>query len=297
MLVTTKSLLGKAQKEGYAVGAFNTYNLEITTAIVRAGVRLNSPLIIQTTEKGLAYAGSDELPAIIKTIAKKVKIPVALHLDHGKDFGTIKKCLGNGYTSIMFDGSKLDFAKNVALTKKAVALAHKKGIPVEAEIGVLKNSEENLTNPGQAKEFVKKTNADFLAVAIGTSHGAYKFKGKAKLDLKRLKEIKKAVNVPLVLHGASGVPKNYVALANKYGAKLEHTKGVPDSELKKAIKLGICKVNIDTDTKLAFNAALRKFLRQNPVVIDPREILSPVIDEMQKEVESKIKLFGSVNRA
>lgn len=294
MLTTTKSMLKRAQKEGYAVGAFNTSNLEFTKAIVLAGVKLNSPLIIQTSQKAIKYGGLEELCVLIKTTAKKEKIPIALNLDHGTDLDLIKKCLALGYTSIMFDGSRLDFKKNINLTKKVVSLA--KGIPVEAELGILKEKSDSLTEPGQAAEFVEKTGIGSLAVAIGTSHGAYKFRGKPKIDLKRLAEIEKLVSVPLVLHGASGVQAEYVNLANKYGAKLKHTQGVPDSQIRKAIKLGICKINIDTDLRITFNAAIRKFLWQTPDVFDTREILGFAIQEMQKVVEKKIKLFGSGNK-
>lgn len=293
MLVTTKAMLKKAQKEGYAVGAFNTSDLEITKAIVSAAEKLNSPVIVQTSEKAIKYAGINELYGIISIIAKVKRIPVALHLDHGNSFDIAKKCIDRGWTSVMIDGSKYDFKKNINLTKKVVEYARKHNIPVEAELGQLKAKKELLTDPEQAKGFVKQTRIDSLAVAIGTSHGAYKFKGRPNIDLERLSEIRKQTSVPLVLHGASGVPKEVVRVANKYGAKLEHTTGVPDLQIKKAIKLGICKINIDTDLRLAFDMAIRKELKLKPEVFDPRKILQPAIDAIEKVVMNKIKLFGS----
>lgn len=303
MLVTTKAMLKKAQKEGYAVGAFNTSDLEITKAIVSAAEKLNSPVIIQTSEKAIAYAGLDEIYSIVSVISKIKKIPIALHLDHGSGFDVAKRCINKGYSSIMIDGSKFNFNENINLTKRVVNYAHKKRVPVEAELGVLKGIEDNVrsaegiyTDPKQAKEFVKLTKVDSLAVAIGTSHGAYKFKGKPKMDLKRLSEIRELLTVPLVLHGASGVPKEIVRVANKYGARLEHTAGVPDLQIKKAIKLGICKINIDTDLRLAFDMAIRKELKEHPEEFDPRGILHSAMDAIERVVMSKIKLFGSKNK-
>lgn len=300
MLVTTKAMLKKAQKEGYAVGAFNTSDLEITKAIISAAEKTGSPVIVQTSEKALEYAGINEMYSIVAAIARMKPIPVALHLDHGSGFSAAKRCISSGWTSVMIDGSKCSFKENVKLTKKVADYAHKHSIPVEAELGVLKGVEDNVqaaegiyTNPEQAGEFVKQTGIDSLAVAIGTSHGAYKFKRNPKIDLKRLKEIRERVSVPLVLHGASGVPKEIVRAANKYGAKLEHTAGVPDSQIRKAIGSGICKINIDTDLRLAFDMAVRKELKENPGVFDPRQILKPAMDEIEKAVAKKIKLFGS----
>ena len=305
MLVTAKQVLTKANKGKYAVGAFNTNNLEITKAIIEAAVELKSPVIIQTSEGAIEYAGLEYIFAINK-IASQAKVPVALHLDHGKDLKTIKKCIDIGYTSVMYDGSSLPEKNNIANTKKVVAWAHKKGISVEAEIGALAGIEDfvsvsakeaALTSPKQAVHFVKATKCDSLAIAIGTAHGAFKFKGACHLDFKRLKEIKAKTKMPLVLHGASGVPQELVALANKYGAKLADTKGVPDSQIKQAIKLGINKINTDTDLRIAFTAGVRKALKDNPAEFDPRKILGPAKELIKKVIKQRIKIFGSNNKA
>jgi len=294
MLVTTKSILKKAQKGKYAVGAFNTSNLEMTKAIIQAGIKLKSPLIIQTSQKAIAYAGLEQISNIIKTAAAAASIPIALHLDHGRDMNLIKKCIKIGYTSIMIDASKYDLGKNISTTKSVVKLTK---VPVEAEIGMLQNTKDVFTNPAEAKVFAQETGISSLAIAIGTSHGAFKFKGTPKLDLERLTKIKNLVKIPLVLHGASAVPKKYVNLANKFGAKLQHMQGVPDSQIRKAVKRGICKINIDTDLRLSFNAGIRKFVKQNPKVFDPRAMISAGTNEIQNLVEYKIKLFGSKNKA
>jgi fructose-bisphosphate aldolase class II len=306
MIVTSKKVLEKANKGYYAVGAFNTSNLEMTKAIVDAATELRSPVIVQTSSKAINYAGIKELSNIIRVIGKNAKVPVILHLDHGPDINLVKQCLKNNWTSIMIDGSQYDFKKNVAITKKAVQLSHKKRVPVEAEIGKLQGvegwvsvSEKDaiFTDPREAKLFVKQTRCDSLAIAIGTSHGAYKFKGSSNLDFGRLKEIKEEMDIPIVLHGASSVPKDIVNMANKYGAKLKDAKGVSNAHLRKAVKLGINKINTDTDLRIAFDAAIRKELKENPEVFDPRKILAPAIDAIKKIVYQKIKLFGSEGKA
>ncbi len=303
MLVSAKTILEKANKNHYAIPALNTSNLEITKAIIRAGIELNSPLIVQTTPSAIKYAGLRELSGIVKSIAHNTNIPIALHLDHGNSVELVKKCLRNEYNSVMIDVSQYSFNKNVNLTKKVVKLAHRRKVQVEAELGRLKGVEDKVksnkniyTNPIKAVEFVKKTKCDSLAIAIGTSHGAYKFRDKPKLNLKLLKEIKNELNMPLVLHGASGIPKKIVKLANKYGAKLKHTQGVPDSQIRKAVKLGINKVNIDSDIRIAFDAAIRKQLKKQPSVFDPRKILDPAMNLITKIVKQKIILLGSVNK-
>jgi len=305
MLVSAKTILEKANKNFYAVPALNTSNLEITKAIIKAGIKLNSPLIIQTTPSAIKYAGLRELSGIVKSIAHNVNIPIALHLDHGNSIDLIKKCIRSGYTSVMIDASQYSFNKNVNTTKKVVRLAHNKKIQVEAELGRLKGIEDNVrggkkniyTSPIKAVEFVKKTKIDSLAIAIGTSHGAYKFKGKPELNFKLLRIIKHELDMPLVLHGASGIPKKVVKLANKYGAKLGHTQGITDWQIRKAVKLGINKVNIDSDIRIAFDAAVRKQLKKNPEVFDPRKILDPAMELITKIVKQKIILLGSVNKA
>jgi len=304
MLVTSKGMLKKAQKGKYAVGAFNINNMEILQAIVAAGVKMKSPIIIQTSEGAIEYAGMEYLIALVR-VAAKAPIPIALHLDHGKNMKIIKKAIATGYTSVMFDGSSLPYDKNVRLTKDVVKMAHRRGITVEAELGAIAGIEDfvsvsereaHLTNPDKAKDFVKKTNCDLLAVAIGTSHGAYKYKGSGKLDFKRLAEIRKIINAPLVLHGASGVPQSIVREAERYGARLKNPRGVSDSLIKKAIKGGITKINTDTDLRLSFTCAVRKTLKKDPTIFDPRKIIGPARDLIQKTVEHRIEVFGSKNK-
>jgi fructose-bisphosphate aldolase class II len=304
MLASTKQILQKAHRENYAVGHFNINNLEIVQGIVQAAVKLKSPIILATSEGALDYAGIEYLYAIVKTASDKYNIPIALHLDHGKDLNVIKKCIELGYSSVMIDASHEDFETNIKLTKQVVQLAHRKNISVEAELGTIGGKEDKVhsnniiyTDAKKAKEFVQRTGCDFLAVAIGTSHGAYKFSGTAKLRIDILKQIKKEVNIPLVLHGASGVPTEIVKQAQKYGAKLSGVKGVPDSQIKIAVKNGINKVNTDTDLRIAFDAAVRKIIKEQPQEFDPRHILSPARDLIRKVVEQRIKQFGSAGKA
>ncbi len=304
MLANTKKILEKARKGNYAVGHFNVNNMEIVQGIVSAAEKLNSPIIIAVSEGAIKYAGIDYLHNLVLTASKSTKIPIALHLDHGKDLEIIKKCIKLGFSSVMIDASHEDFENNIKLTKNIVKLAHKKGISVEAELGTIGGVEDNVsskniiyTNPCKAKEFVERTGCDFLAVAIGTSHGAYKFKGDAKLKIDILKQIKNKVKIPLVLHGASSVPKDIVNIAEKYGANLKGVKGVPDSQLKLAVKNGICKVNTDTDLRISFDAAVRKIIKNKPKDFDPRHILGPARDLIQKTVERKIKILGSDGKA
>jgi fructose-bisphosphate aldolase class II len=241
----------------------------------------------------------------VKTAAQLAPVPIAMHLDHGEDFETAAKCIVAGFTSVMIDGSFLKFEENVALTKRVVSVAHPKGVSVEAELGKLAGVEERsveekeaiLTDPETAVEFVEKTGVDTLAVAIGTSHGAYKFKSEAKLDLERLKVISEKVSVPLVLHGASSVPQWIVEKANKFGAELGGAKGIPEEELRKAISLGIAKINIDTDLRLAFTATVREVLTSSPKEFDPRKILGPAKAAMKEVAKGKMQLFGSSGKA
>ncbi len=304
MFTTLKSVLKKAQKGKYAVGAFNVNNLEFVQAVVRAGNKLKSPLIISTSEGAIRYAGIKQLHGIAAVATKEANVPIVLHLDHGRNLDGIKQAIKIGYSSIMYDGSHLSFEENIRNTKKVVGWAHKKGVSVEGELGTIGGAEDLIrarkiiyTERNDAKEFVKRTGVDALAIAIGTSHGAYKFSGSSKLDIKRLMEIQKVVRVPLVLHGASGVPKKLVRTAEKYGAKLGNAKGVPDSQIKKAVKNGICKVNEDTDLRLAFLAEMRKVLKKKPKIFDPRKILGPARDNVQKIVEDRIKVLGSMRKA
>ncbi len=303
MLVTLKHILNKANKGNYAVGAFNINNMEITQAIINAATAQKAPVILQTSEGALAYAGIDYLYCLAHNAAKQ-KVPVALHLDHGRDLELIKKCIKAGWTGIMYDGSHLPFEENIKNTKKVVQWAHKKGIGVEGELGTIGGAEEKIiarqiiyTDSDAAVEFVEKTGVDALAIAIGTSHGAYKFEGSARLDLHLLKVIKEKLNMPLVLHGASGVPVWLVTQAARFGAQLGKPEGVPDEQITEAVKNGINKINTDTDLRLAFDAAVRKFLAEKPEDFDPRHILSPARELIQQVVEHRIQLFGSSGKA
>ncbi len=283
MLVSSKELLLDAQSHGYAVGAFNTNNLEITHAIIRAAEAKKAPILIQISAGAIRYAGLDFLPMIARQAAMKASVPVAIHLDHGPSFELVMKALRVGFTSVMRDASKLPFEQNVAEVVKVVEAAHAVGVPVEAEIGKIGGAEEHvvvserealMTDPDEAAKFVEASGCDFLAVAIGNAHGFYK--GEPKLDFDRLAAIREKVPVPLVLHGASGIP---------------------DEQIRKAVERGICKINIDTEIRYAFATTVRKFMEENPKQIDPRKILGPAIEAMQAVVERKIELFGSAGRA
>ncbi|MGC8895394.1 MAG: class II fructose-1,6-bisphosphate aldolase [Candidatus Bathyarchaeia archaeon] len=305
MLVTNKDLLLPAKRGAYAVGAFNIQNLESLSAVVEAAVEEKSPVIVAVTPSAIKYGGLAYLSEIAKTAAKSVSIPMSLHLDHGEDFETVSKCVEAGFTSVMIDGSFLKFEDNIAITRRVVDFAHSKGVSVEAELGRLAGVEEKtveeketvLTDPDAARDFVKRTGVDALAVAIGTSHGAYKFKGEPKLDFERLKSISEKVDVPLVLHGASSVPQWIIEKAQKYGAELAGARGIPEEHIKKAISLGITKINIDTDLRLAFTATVREVLAKSPKEFDPRKILGPAKEVMKEVVKGKMRLFGSSGRA
>ncbi|MCA9384687.1 MAG: class II fructose-1,6-bisphosphate aldolase [Candidatus Magasanikbacteria bacterium] len=305
MLVAALPILKKARAGKYAVPAFNINNLEILKAVIEAATELKSPIIVQTSEGAIEYAGMDYLIAMVR-VAAKAKIPVVLHLDHGKNLKTIKLAIDSGYTSVMFDGSSLPYRKNVQSTKQVVAWAKKKGVSVEAEIGVLAGIEDfvsveardaALTDPKQALAFSKETGCDSLAIAIGTAHGAYKFKGKTHLDIDRLKHIAALVKKPLVLHGASGVLEDVKAMAEHYGAKLGEARGVMDQDIKQAIKHGIAKINIDTDLRLAFTAGIREAVNDLPKVIDPRKLLEPSNLLIKEVAKRKIMIFGSKGKA
>ncbi len=304
MLATLKQVLAKADKGRYAVGAFNVNNLEILQAIVRAANKLKSPVILQTSEGAIAYAGMRYLRALVQEAADESTIPIVFHVDHGRDVNIIRQAIKSGYTSVMIDGSHLPFEENIALTKKVVGWAHAKGVSVEGELGTIGGAEERIvarkiiyTEPDAAKDFVEQTGVDALAVAIGTSHGAYKFAGSAKLDIERLRAIKQLLKMPLVLHGASGVPDWLLRTAEHYGARLGKAEGVPDDQITAAIKNGINKINTDTDLRLAFDAGVREFLATSPEDFDPRHILGRARDLIQQVVEHRIKLFGSAGKA
>lgn len=305
MLVNLNRILPTARQKGYAVGAFNTSNLEITQAIILAAEKHRSPIIVATSEKAIRYAGIQNISQIVITMAKHVKVPVVLHLDHGKTYEIVKKCINYNFTSVMIDASHLSFKDNVTLTKKVVDYAHKHNVSVEAEIGQLAGIEDDVevekkeavyTDPEQAGQFAKETGCDALAIAIGTSHGAHKFKGKATLRIDILKEIAEEVKIPLVLHGASGVKQEWIDCVNRFGGTLEHAKGVPDELIKKAVKHGIAKINTDTDLRIAFTAGVREFLSKHPDNFDPRAIIDYARNKIQRVVEDRIVVFGSAHR-
>ncbi len=306
VLVTGDELLTAADKGKYAVGAFNVNNMEILQAVVTAAEGERSPVIIAATEGAIKYAGIEYIKSMAYTAAEKSDVPMALHLDHGKDIDMIKKCIEYGFTSVMIDASAMPLEENIAETRKVVDIAHPAGVSVEAELGRLKGVEDNvsvaerdaiLVNPKEAERFVMETEVNSLAPAVGTSHGAFKFKGKPELDFDRLAETKRLTGVPLVLHGASSVPEYITEKASKYGAKLPGAKGVPEEQVKRAIGLGVCKVNIDTDLRLSLTAAVREVLAENPEVFDPRKILGPARDAINDVVKYKMKLLGSSGKA
>jgi fructose-bisphosphate aldolase class II len=301
VLLTNKDLLVPARKKGYAVGAFNINNLETLLAVTEAATEEESPSIVALTPSAIKYAGLSYLSNMVKTAAENCPEPLSLHLDHGEELETVSKCIEAGFTSVIIDGSHSNFEENITLTKSVVDIAHPKGITVEAELGTLAGVEEEtidekdavLTDPDSAKEFVNRTEVDALAIAVGTSHGAYKFKAEPKLDFERLRKISMEVDLPLVLHGASSVPSWIIEKASKYGAQLKGAKGIPEQHIKKAISLGIAKINIDTDLRLAFTATIREVLANSPKEYDPRKILGPAKDAMKEIVKSKMRLFGS----
>ncbi len=307
-LVTTKEMFEKSMKEGFAIGAFNVNNMEIIQGIVDAAAEENSPVILQASSSAIKYARIGYLRKMVEAALEEHDIPIALHLDHGPDYETCKMCIDNGFTSVMIDGSKYDFEENVALTKKVVEYAHSKGVVVEAELGKLAGIEDDVnveasdamyTDPAQAEEFVKRTGCDSLAIAIGTSHGAYKFKGDAKLRFDILKEIKEKIpNTPIVLHGASTVIPELVDKCNKYGGQIPGAKGVPDVMLHQASKFGVSKINVDTDLRLAMTSEIRQVLTEDPSVFDPRKYLLPARESVKRTVQHKIRdVFCSSNKA
>ena len=308
MLVTTKEMFEKSMKEGFAIGAFNINNMEILQGIVDAAQKQNSPVILQASSGAIKYARIKYLMKMVEAAVEETTIPIAIHLDHGPDFETCKMCIDNGFTSVMIDGSKYSFEENVEITKKVVEYAHSKGVVVEAELGQLAGIEDDVnvsesdakyTDPDQAKEFVERTGCDSLAIAIGTSHGAYKFKGEAKLRMDILKSVKEKIpNTPIVLHGASTVIPELVETCNKYGGDIPGAKGVPDEILHEASISGVSKINVDTDLRLAFTGEIRKALSENPSAFDPRKYLTPAREKITEVVEHKIKdVFGSSNKA
>lgn len=308
-LVTTKEMFEKSMKEGYAIGAFNVNNMEIIQGIVDAAAEQKSPVILQASSSAIKYAKINYLMKMVEAaVEEHPEIPMAIHLDHGPDFETCKMCVDNGFTSVMFDGSKYDFEENIRLTKEVVDYAHAHGVVVEAELGKLAGIEDDVnvsasdamyTDPEQAEEFVRRTGVDSLAIAIGTSHGAYKFKGEAKLRFDILKQIKERIpNTPIVLHGASTVIPELVNMCNEYGGNIPGAKGVPDEILHEASISGVSKINVDTDLRLAMTAGIRKVFVEDPSAFDPRKYLIPARELVKETVSHKMKdVFGSANKA
>ena len=310
-LVTTKKMFEKAFEGGYAIGAFNINNMEIIQGVVAAAKAQNSAVILQVSKSALKYAHPKYLKAMVDAAIEETDLDIALHLDHGSDFEVCKDCIEYGFTSVMFDGSHLEYEENVAQTKKIVEYAHERGIVVEAELGKLAGVEDEVnvdaahatyTDPDQAVDFVKRTGVDSLAIAIGTSHGAYKFKGEAKLDLDRLATITEKLeaagfhNYPIVLHGASSVDQRCVAMCNEYGGNIAGAKGIPAEMLRKASSMAVCKINMDTDLRLAMTAAVRKSFGDEPAAFDPRGYLGAGRALIQELVEDKIKnVIGSTD--
>lgn len=310
-LVTTKKMFEKAFEGGYAIGAFNINNMEIIQGVVAAAKAQNSAVILQVSKSALKYAHPKYLKAMVDAAIEETGLDIALHLDHGSDFEVCKDCIEYGFTSVMFDGSHLEYEENVAQTKKIVEYAHERGIVVEAELGKLAGVEDEVnvdaahatyTDPDQAVDFVKRTGVDSLAIAIGTSHGAYKFKGEAKLDFDRLATITEKLeaagfhNYPIVLHGASSVDQRCVAMCNEYGGNIAGAKGIPAEMLRKASSMAVCKINMDTDLRLAMTAAVRKSFGDEPAAFDPRGYLGAGRVLIQELVEDKIKnVIGSTD--
>ena len=297
--VTTKEMFKKAYEGHYAVGAFNVNNMEIVQGIVDAAKEEESPLILQVSAGARKYAKHSYLLHLVEAAMEDTGLPIALHLDHGADFDICKACVDGGFTSVMIDGSKYPFEENIELTKRVVDYAHNKGVVVEAELGKLAGVEDAVkvntkdatyTDPDQAVEFVEQTGVDSLAIAIGTSHGAYKFKGKPELDFARLEKITNMLpGFPLVLHGASTVIPEFVAECNKYGGKLAGAQGCPEDMLKKAGTYGVCKINIDTDLRLAMTASIRKYLYEHPEDFDPRSYLGKGREAIKMMVAHKMR--------
>ncbi|MDI6739636.1 MAG: class II fructose-1,6-bisphosphate aldolase [Candidatus Edwardsbacteria bacterium] len=305
-LVGTKEMFKKACDGGYAVGAFNVNNMELLQAIADAGHEERAPLILQVSSGARKYARREYLTHLVKAAVETYPdLPIALHLDHGDSFELCQACVDDGFSSVMIDASHLPFEENVALTKKVVEYAHQRNVPVEAEIGKLTSTSDEpgaresvYTDPDEAKKFVELTGCDSLAISIGTSHGAYKFKGEPTLDFPRLERIQKLLpNYPIVLHGASSVPPALVGICNQYGGKLPGTRGVPEEFLAKASKMAVCKINVDTDLRIAMTGAIRKAFAENPSEFDPRKYLGPARDAVRNVVKGKVKLFGCAGKA
>jgi fructose-bisphosphate aldolase class II len=310
-LVDTKKMFEMAYKNGYAVGAFNVNNMEITQGIINAIAEEKAPLILQISRGARSYASMSYLKAIIDVaVAENPDIPICMHLDHGDTFETCKQCVDDGFTSVMIDGSHHPFEENIRLTKQVVEYAHDHDVVVEAELGQLGGIEEDvvglsaedvmkhLTDPDQAEEFVEKTGVDSLAVAIGTSHGAYKFKTEPKLALDVIEKIaEKLPGFPLVMHGSSSVLQEFKDLINKYGGKMPDAMGVPEDAISKAVKMAVCKVNIDTDLRMALTAKIRQVFAEKPAEFDPRKYLGPGREAIKDMVKHKLHVLDCAGKA
>ncbi|RMH23712.1 MAG: ketose-bisphosphate aldolase [Planctomycetota bacterium] len=316
MLMTTKPMFDLAYDGGFGVGAFNVNNMEITQGIIEACAAESSPVILQISKGARQYANIRFLKHIIDACVEEYpEIPIAIHCDHGDTVELIRACIDDGYTSVMIDGSHHDYEENVRLTAECVKIAHAAGVVVEAELGMLggieedvvgldaeeyqKNIEKYLTDPVQAKDFVERTGLDSLAVAIGTSHGAYKFKHEPKLAFDRIEAIMKTCpGVPLVMHGSSSVPREFIDLINKYGGDMPGAMGVPEEQIADAVRTyGVCKVNIDTDLRLALTAKIREIFATKPAEFDPRKYLGPARDAIREMVKRKLRVLNSAGKA
>lgn len=309
-LVTTKDMFKKAYEEGYAIGAFNVNNMEIVQGITNAAKKCNSAVILQVSAGARKYASHEYLMKLVEAAINETGLPIALHLDHGADFEICKSCIDGGFSSVMIDGSHLSYDENVALTRKVVEYAHDKGVTVEGELGRLAGIEDEVkvsaedasyTRPEEVEDFVTKTGVDSLAIAIGTSHGAYKFKPGQKPQLKFdiLEEVSKRLpNFPIVLHGASSVNQEYVKIINEFGGKMPDAIGIPEDMLRQAAKMAVCKINIDSDLRLAMTSAVRKYVAENPSDFDPRTYLGAGRQAVEDLVEHKIlTVLGSKDSA
>jgi fructose-bisphosphate aldolase class II len=310
-LVNTKKMFEMAYKNGYAVGAFNVNNMEITQGIISAVAEEKAPLILQVSRGAREYASNSYLKAIINVVVEEnPDIPIAINLDHGDNFETCKQFVDDGFTSVMIDASKQPFEENIAVTRKVVEYAHARDVVVEAELGQLGGIEEDvvgvsdddiskhIADPNQVEEFVEKSGVDSLAVAIGTSHGAYKFKKEPKLAFDVIQEIADRLpGFPLVMHGSSSVLKEFVDLINKYGGDMPNAMGVPEDAVSEAAKMGICKVNIDTDLRLALTAKIRQVFSEKPGEFDPRKYLGPGREAIKKMVKHKLHVLGCAGKA
>lgn len=300
-LVTTKEMFEKAYKGGYAVGAFNVNNMEIVQGITEAAKDLNAPLILQVSKGARAYANHTYLMKLVEAAVIETGLPIALHLDHGDSFEICKSCIDGGFTSVMIDASSKPFEENIEITRKVVEYAHDKGVVVEAELGTLAGIEDEVnvsaedssyTKPEDVQEFVERTGCDSLAIAIGTSHGAYKFKPGTKPQLRFdiLEDVQKRLpDFPIVLHGSSSVPQDLVKIVNENGGNMPGAIGVPEDQLRKAASMAVCKINIDSDLRLAMTAAIRKYMNEHPEHFDPRQYLKPARQAIKDVVSHKIK--------